>query len=367
MDGTVHHPRPLATPLAKRRWFMYRTRQGDLYFFDAVKNLTQWERPSGLQLKHAVNDRESWRAYRDNDGHVYYRNLQTEETTYSSAPECTGLTPVNDADSWVAVEAPEDSATVYYHNYETKETTWCKPPYLDEIQRVQAPKVEGSVADYHAADGAGFVIPEGDSSEDEDDGSGSSEEEERGSGKVRAGAEELKRRQEEILAQARADRERMEEEAVAAAKAIERERVAQVEAGFLEMLGEQQDLRAFSQWTKWLPKLSGDKRFMAVPVEDRVRLFNRYVHGLGDAGVGSGKERVKQARKAAVELRDTGFGRVVAAQLAKPKTKEVIQAIDGFDKPGAEEVTLRRRLLELLRGLDDKAKKKALKPFIRKS
>lgn len=352
LPNTVPLPAAPLAAGATRRWFMYRTRQGDLYFFDASANLTQWERPAGFEGKFAVNDRESWRAYRDSGGHVYYHNVQTDERTWVSAPECAGLTPVNDAESWLAVQSV--GGEVYYHNIQTKETTWCKPPYLDAIDVVlQQPPVQqdGQDVGYQAADGAEFVLPSDEEAED------SSEEEEEGEA---VDAAELKRRQEEILEQARLARERKEQQL----KAEEEQRIEQ---GFLTMLGEQKDLKAYSQWTTWLPKLSGDKRFHAVPVEDRVRLFNRHVRELAEQGVESDKDRVKQARKLAVELRETAYGTMLATQWEKPKTRHIIAALAGFEETGAEEASLRRRLSTLLKLLDEKLQKKALKPFLRSS
>lgn len=117
-----------------QEWQLWRTNDGDLYFFNTIKCTTQWERPKFYSNTIACNDSEAWRCYKssnsDPDFTYYYENLFTKEVTWFVYEECESLMPYNDSKSWIAYTS--DSQEPYFYNIYTKESTWKRPKWIKE-------------------------------------------------------------------------------------------------------------------------------------------------------------------------------------------------------------------------------------------
>ena len=113
---TDHHSSP--------RWLLYRTIEGDVYFYDTRSNRTQWERPHGYKNTIAVNDRQAWLCYEVNDKKFHVNVISNEKTFYMNE-EGKEMLPVNKPSSWIAVK--NKLGEVYFFNHQTKETSWRRP------------------------------------------------------------------------------------------------------------------------------------------------------------------------------------------------------------------------------------------------
>mmetsp|Transcript_19801 Transcript_19801/g.25657 ORF Transcript_19801/g.25657 Transcript_19801/m.25657 type:complete len:517 (+) Transcript_19801:213-1763(+) len=351
-------------------WLMYRTKEGDLYFSDPQGTKVQWERPKDCALQAAVNDRESWLAYRsDNpvdEGAMYYENKITGEVTWFQNPECVGLQPVNVPDSWIGFKLP--NGKIYFHNMITKETSWHKPSYCTDIENMNITSVPDKKPDNAFKDttGTSFVIPDFDSDSDSDSGGDAQDEsktketenDDRSeienmdrfdlhADKESAKILEIDKEYKSIIKQTRDDSK---------SKAIESE--------YFNLLREH-DLKPYSQWTTWMPKLARDKRFHSVPIEDRVRLFTTHIQKLTSAKTGNQADatsRIKSVRKLLKHLKDDPIASTVLSKRCR-KAKEIVTALMDLNKTAKSESL--NQILQLLQTLDAKQQKKAVKPYLK--
>lgn len=117
-------------------WLLYRTKEGDFYFYNVHTEQCQWERPKFYSNRVAVNDSQAWRCFKvDNENNdfpddFFYENIFTKEKTWYVYEECEQLIPFNDPDSWIAFKNSEE--IVFFYNIQTKEKTWKKPSWIKE-------------------------------------------------------------------------------------------------------------------------------------------------------------------------------------------------------------------------------------------
>jgi len=383
---------PPSVPVSRNtvRWLMYRSKDGDLYFYDSWVNKTQWERPRGLNLQYAVNDRESWLCFRSdhpkNEGGVYFYNKQTGEVTWHQQPECEGLEkqPVNDPKSWMGFRTR--TGKVYYHNTITKETSWLKPPYCpddadmdikpaadDDKNSRDKVKVDATFKD---SGGVQFVIPEFDSDSEDDSEQEAQQLQDVGEGNGNVGNsstnDKVNKEKETGQGQAISIGGDDEYEEILR-KAREEQETQDVSNDYIAMLKEH-ELQPYSQWAKWMPKFASDPRFLKVPIEERVKIFTTYVRSL--IGVKKAKskntakpqdqkkESIKSLRKILNKLKDMPLFQSILHQNFR-KTKELAKALKNMNKNQANNVSELTQVISLLADLEDKERKKAFKPFLK--
>lgn len=205
----------------EKQWQLWRTREGDLYFFHKDKSITQWERPKFYSNNIACNDSEAWRCYKnpnkDTDFTFFYENLFTKEITWFVYEECERLIPYNVPESWIVYK--RGSRETYYFNIQTKETTWSRPKWIKEdfsnVKMVTITQSDDKMLEH--IDFYSDILPQA-----------------------------VKRRKD----------------------------------NYKLLFEEQTDLKHYSCFNNWYPKLAQDKRTKNIAPSDRAILFKEYCNNL---------------------------------------------------------------------------------------
>lgn len=337
----------------RSKWLLYRTEEGDLYFYDSVRGKAQWERPHFYKNNIAVNDPEGWLCY-EVEGARFYVNQFTGEKTCFQREECKQLVPVNSAASWIGYRTRNDE--VFYFNKQTKETTWRRPGYVSPNNE----NVEIKLAyNKHYAPEASSSLPPSEKMTDVESGPNTGQRTD-GDAIGEEGESKVVQEPDQPLHTSEAD------------PALTK----QHDDEFKEMLRTFGDLKPYSLFSKWYPMFSKDKRCIAVPPNRRSALFHDYCSQLStqlkqttdlphvDIEKLDDLKRVKLARKLLASLSKVDEiaalkGKFKASQFQSLKTELVESNISE-----APEMSLLKNILAYYE-TSNKAKliKKILKPW----
>ncbi|GBG30328.1 F-box/LRR-repeat protein 2 [Hondaea fermentalgiana] len=151
-------------------WVEYQDDEGRIYYYNAVTQQAQWEKPQGFdeqwlkdQDAQALTARSSrvrtarasdWAELRDEHGNLYYWNERTGETQWDKPADFDAQWLEDEKDAltarsirsskelgseWQELLDPETGYT-YYYNIVTQETAWSLPPSLLQAENESSDK-----------------------------------------------------------------------------------------------------------------------------------------------------------------------------------------------------------------------------------
>uniref|UniRef100_K3WG43 WW domain-containing protein n=1 Tax=Globisporangium ultimum (strain ATCC 200006 / CBS 805.95 / DAOM BR144) TaxID=431595 RepID=K3WG43_GLOUD len=264
----------------------------------------------------ALHTAGEWTVHDDDQGHLFYYNLATHESQWTSPPEFTGLEgelmmklmlqhAVARSGFWSAHDA--GNGTLYYFNERTRASVWERPeewgvvpppppppPEVEEAEKEEAAptKPEGT-AEHKEEEEAAEDRPKRDKKAKKSKKKKSKTAEV--DDKPADGGEKIEAQEEELPVQS------LTEEEQEAAKRKEEEERKRIES-FRQMLRDKK-IMPFTKWSVAMPRILSDPRFMAVPTMDERRaIFEHFVQHRRDDLKAEKKAKLSDVKKVFTEL-----------------------------------------------------------------